>query len=341
MHTDRGDGALRGDGLLAGLATATPFGTASRSPRPPEDAHSTAHPAAARDQAGAGSTPHAPGLLVLSNDWQIESSTRGVDPWLKDLPDGDLRAGRLPSVVLTVAGQALRSANSTQAGEVAMARVLARSGRWVVLHGAALRTGSELRVAVIVESAHPVRITGLLMSAYGLIDREQEVTRLVLRGGSTAQIAIDLVRSLHTVQQHLKSAPTRRAFGAAATSWARSSSRTTSLGCATTRSAPCSTGPSAAALPSMPHHRLPGELTTRSCPASIPPHLQRRGEVRPALQRAGARLESDETLSVVSHAPLVTAARHVADRGPGTPDTQVARHGPRAPSWLRERTRGV
>ncbi|MEJ7741608.1 MAG: LuxR C-terminal-related transcriptional regulator [Nocardioidaceae bacterium] len=150
-------------------------------------------------------TPHAPGLLVLSNDWQIESSTPGVDRWLEDLPDGDLRAGRLPSVVLTVAGQALRSANSTQAGEVAMARVLARSGRWVVLHGAALRTGSELRVAVIVEPAHPARITELLMSAYGLTDREQEVTRLVLQGGSTAQIAIDLVLSPHTVQQHLKS----------------------------------------------------------------------------------------------------------------------------------------
>jgi len=75
----------------------------------------------------------------------------------------------------------------------------------VVLHGAALRTGSELRVAVIVERAHPARITELLMSAYGLTDREQEVTRLVLQGDSTAQIATDLVLSPHTVQQHLKS----------------------------------------------------------------------------------------------------------------------------------------
>jgi len=108
-------------------------------------------------------------------------------------------------VVLTVAGQALRSVNSTPAGEVAMARVLTRSGMWVVLHGAALQTGSELRVAVIVEPAHPARITELLMSAYGLTDREQEVTRLVLQGDSTAQIATDLALSPHTVQQHLKS----------------------------------------------------------------------------------------------------------------------------------------
>jgi DNA-binding CsgD family transcriptional regulator len=44
----------------------------------------------------------------------------------------------------------------------------------------------------------------LLMSAYGLTEREQDVTRLVLRGDSTAQIAERLVVSPHTVQQHLK-----------------------------------------------------------------------------------------------------------------------------------------
>ena len=150
-------------------------------------------------------TPHAPGLLVLSQDWEVESSTPGVERWLEDLPDGDVHAGRIPSAVLTVAAQALRSTRNTQTAEVAMARVLTRSGAWVVLHGAALRTGSELRVAVIVEPAHPARITQLLMSAYELTEREQEVTRLVLQGASTTQIATDLTVSHHTVQQHLKS----------------------------------------------------------------------------------------------------------------------------------------
>ena len=42
------------------------------------------------------------------------------------------------------------------------------------------------------------------MSAYGLTQREQEVTRLVLQGESTTQIAHRLVISPHTVQQHLK-----------------------------------------------------------------------------------------------------------------------------------------
>jgi DNA-binding CsgD family transcriptional regulator len=57
---------------------------------------------------------------------------------------------------------------------------------------------------VIVEPAHPARIVPLLMSAYGLTEREQEVTRLVLRGDSTIQIAERLVVSPHTVQEHLK-----------------------------------------------------------------------------------------------------------------------------------------
>lgn len=148
--------------------------------------------------------PQAPGLLVLTADWKIESSTPGTEGWLAELPDSD--GHRLPTAVLTVAGQAIRSAEQgDRPGEVAMARVLARSGRWVVLHGAALVSGAERRVAVIVEPAHPARITSLLMSAYELTERERDVTRLVLQGASTGDIAKELVVSPHTVQQHLKS----------------------------------------------------------------------------------------------------------------------------------------
>lgn len=148
--------------------------------------------------------PQAPGLLVLTADWQLESSTPGTEQWLAELPDSD--GNRLPAAVLTVAGQALRSAEQgDRPGEVAMVRVLSRSGRWVVLHGAALVSGAERRVAVIVEPAHPARITSLLMSAYELTEREQEVTRLVLQGASTGDVATELFVSPHTVQQHLKS----------------------------------------------------------------------------------------------------------------------------------------
>jgi DNA-binding CsgD family transcriptional regulator len=150
--------------------------------------------------------PESPGLVVLSDDWEVESATPGVERWLSELPDGDWDAGRLPSSVHAVAGRALRTAeHPDRPGEVAVARVLSRSGTWVVLHGASLVADGARRVAVIVEPAHPARITPLLMSAYGLTGREQDVTRLVLQGESTAQIAEQLCVSPHTVQQHLKS----------------------------------------------------------------------------------------------------------------------------------------
>lgn len=148
--------------------------------------------------------PDAPGLIVLSDEWEVESATPGVERWLSELPDGD--AGRLPSSVLSVAGRALRTADHPdEPGEIAVSRVLSRSGTWVVLHGASLVSGRSRRVAVIVEPAHPARISPLLMSAYGLTEREQDVTRLVLQGRSTVEIAECLVVSAHTVQQHLKS----------------------------------------------------------------------------------------------------------------------------------------
>ncbi len=151
--------------------------------------------------------PDAPGLVVLRDDWSVESLTPGVERWLEELPDGDWEAhGRLPPSVLAVAGRALRTAKHVDApGEVAISRVLSRQGSWIVLHGAALVADGARRVAVIVEPAHPARITPLLMAAYKLTDREQDVTRLVLRGDSTAQIAASLCVSPHTVQQHLKS----------------------------------------------------------------------------------------------------------------------------------------
>lgn len=151
-------------------------------------------------------SPEAPGLLVLSSTWEVESATPGVERWLSDLPGGDWDAGRLPTAVLSIAGRALRSSEGRETGaEVAVARVLTDSGTWVVLHGTTLVGAGSRRVAVIVEPANPARIAPLLMSAYGLTERERDVTRLVLQGESTAVIAQRLVVSAHTVQQHLKS----------------------------------------------------------------------------------------------------------------------------------------
>ncbi len=179
--------------------------------------------------------PNAPGMVVLGPRWELEFASPGAGRWLGDLPDGDWDAGRLPSVVLAVAARALGPAEETGgggAGAVALpalgdgaggpqaegggdasARVRGRSGRWLAVHGLPLASETAAgaaagdgggRVAVVVEPADPVRLAPLLMRAHGLTEREQDVTRLVLQGHSTAEVAAALYLSPHTVQQHLK-----------------------------------------------------------------------------------------------------------------------------------------
>ena len=49
-----------------------------------------------------------------------------------------------------------------------------------------------------------MHLTSLLMRAYGLTPREQEIARLVLRGEATETIARELVIASGTVQAHLR-----------------------------------------------------------------------------------------------------------------------------------------
>ncbi|WP_072802200.1 helix-turn-helix transcriptional regulator [Rhodococcoides yunnanense] len=146
-----------------------------------------------------------PGLLVLDDEWNIESATPGVDRWMADLPGGDWASGELPVSVIALAARVLHSVECHQPGEIALSRVLSRSGAWLALHGACLSSTRRRRVAVIIEPAHPSRLYPLLMSAYGLTEREKEVTAMVLQGSSTSQISAALSVSAYTVQKHLDS----------------------------------------------------------------------------------------------------------------------------------------
>jgi DNA-binding CsgD family transcriptional regulator len=149
--------------------------------------------------------PDAPALVILGPNLEPDSATPLADRWLNDLPDGDTTKGQLPSSVVAVASRALRMAHSPGPAETAVARVRTRSGGWAVLHGSVMMSSGSPRAAIIIEAAHPGRLYPLLMSVYGLTEREKDVTQLVLQGASTSQIASELFVSSHTVQQHLKS----------------------------------------------------------------------------------------------------------------------------------------
>lgn len=147
-------------------------------------------------------SPGAPAIVVLTEDLTPESFTPGAQQWLADLPV--LEEGELPAAVLSVAHAALAGREADGRGEPVGVQVRSERRGWVMLHGQALAGRSGQRVAVTIQPAGPDRLTSLLMAAYGLTEREEQVTRHVLQGDATAEIAEALCVSPYTVQEHLK-----------------------------------------------------------------------------------------------------------------------------------------
>lgn len=143
--------------------------------------------------------PAAPGMAVLNAQGTVESVSPGTDEWFARMPRDDGRLGGVPTSVIAAAAAAMEG--SDRAGGVSSLTVQTTDGRWAIVDAAQLHG----HVTVIIQHAHPERLAPLLMSVYGLTGREQEITQLVLRGGSTADLAARLGVSPHTVQQHLKS----------------------------------------------------------------------------------------------------------------------------------------
>jgi DNA-binding CsgD family transcriptional regulator len=148
--------------------------------------------------------PDAPGLILLATDGAIEAVTPAAERWLSELITPQPAPGRLPQIVNAVAYRAQLAAEGGSEG-MARARVPTSTGRWVVLHGSLVGDAPDRRTAVIIEPARSPEIAPLIVEAYGLSEREREVTRLVIQGLSTNEIASALHLSPYTVQDHLKS----------------------------------------------------------------------------------------------------------------------------------------
>jgi DNA-binding CsgD family transcriptional regulator len=170
-----------------------------------------------------------PGVVVLDDDGGVVSITPAAQRWLSDMVDVVPGApGPLPHVLFAVASRARAIAAGASADNtIARCRVPTRSGRWLVLHGERLNTSgqdgprtpaerksgtapSPLRddgrgqTCVIIEPAPAAELAPLIVRAYGLTDREQQVTRCVLRGMATKEIASALGLSPYTVSDHLR-----------------------------------------------------------------------------------------------------------------------------------------
>lgn len=142
-----------------------------------------------------------PAIVILDREWGIESVTPTSATWIDELPGGAWDRGLLPPAVLSVASRAFGT--QTHAG-AARTTLLTRTGIWATISAEPLVGGRTGYIAVVIERASPARIAPILMDAFGLTEREQDVTRLVLQGESTRAIGHTLYISPYTVQEHLK-----------------------------------------------------------------------------------------------------------------------------------------
>jgi DNA-binding CsgD family transcriptional regulator len=143
----------------------------------------------------------AAGVAVLAPDGSTAFADEVAAAWIEELGGN----GSVPPVVTAVASRARTvAAGPAHDGRIARARVRSESGRWLVVRGSALADEPGAQVAVMIEPARPHELAPLVADAYGLTDREREVTQLVARGLPTDAIAARLHLSSWTVQDHLK-----------------------------------------------------------------------------------------------------------------------------------------
>ena len=145
-----------------------------------------------------------PRMLIIDDDLNILRATSNAERWLGEIAGG---SPGLPDAVRSVAGCVKELHGSdTPEGLIPRARVRGASGRWLAIYASRARHASSRSadIAVIIQEARPSEVAPLIINAYRLSPHEAQVTRLVLQGLSTKEIAAEIHLSPYTVQDHLK-----------------------------------------------------------------------------------------------------------------------------------------
>ncbi|WP_340537583.1 helix-turn-helix transcriptional regulator [Nocardioides sp. GXZ039] len=137
------------------------------------------------------------GMLSLdatASRWLTELAGPG---WADATPELSMISAAVTRAPMVAAGRE---------GSPAVSRMRARSGRWLVVHASSLHRpdGSAGPIAVTIGPAKSSQIAPIIIEAYGLTPREQDITQDVARGLSNAEIAVARNVSPYTVRDHLK-----------------------------------------------------------------------------------------------------------------------------------------
>jgi DNA-binding CsgD family transcriptional regulator len=152
--------------------------------------------------------PDAPGVVELDASGELIRASSSAEPLLAELSGSTVDAGVRSASIHAVAAATRTAINAAGVGATPIlpsSAVKTPAGRWLVLHGGLLGSPGSGDVAVFIQRAHPTLVAPLLLRAYGLTAREQEVTQLMFRGATTIQAAQRLAISPHTVTDHIKS----------------------------------------------------------------------------------------------------------------------------------------
>lgn len=152
-----------------------------------------------------GHTTGGQGLVVLDRSNEVQAISAPAERWLAKLL-ARTRGGdpELPAAIVALAAR-VRSIDDMGVSAEASARVRTPEGEWLSIMATPLQGRSDDGLlGITIEPAGPPEIAQLLITGYGLSEREQEVAYAVLRGATTKQIAKQLSISPHTVQDHLK-----------------------------------------------------------------------------------------------------------------------------------------
>lgn len=148
-----------------------------------------------------------PGVVVFDEDGRVESISPAAERWIEQLvevPPPSTPAGSKAVQAVAARARALRE-DQDPLELSARSRARTRSGEWLLLYGTRLAGAAAGRTAVIIQPAAPDEVAPLVALAYGLTERESQITRLCLQGRSTKEMARSLHVSPYTVQDHLKS----------------------------------------------------------------------------------------------------------------------------------------